>query len=195
MSKFKITALILCGGRGNRLGGQDKGLVDFRGQPLVASVIQRIQPQVDQLCLNANRNLARYREYGLRIITDEAFMGEGPLAGILAGLRHCDTDYLAILPCDSPFIPPDLIYRLNEPFRTKAIHAAIAHDGKVLQPAFSLINKDTLESLRLFLDSGERKLGRWLQSVPHALIDFSDQEQAFINLNTEEDFLQFGDPQ
>lgn len=188
LSKSQISGVILCGGKATRLGGQDKGLLEFDGKPLVASVIARLRPQVSSLLLNANRNLEVYRQFGLPVLPDQEFIGAGPLAGILTGLSNCPSAYLAVAPCDCPRVPPDLVARLAKALRAPLDQAAIAHDGNRLQPACCLVSRDALPGLREYLLAGNHSLGGWLLSMPHSIVDFSDQPDAFANLNRAEDF-------
>lgn len=191
LSKRQISAVILCGGQATRLGGQDKGLLEFGGKALVASVIERLRPQVSSLLLNANRNPNAYRQFGLPVLPDQEFIGAGPLAGILTGLSNCPTAYLAVAPCDCPHVPLDLVTRLAKALFTPRDQAAIAHDGNRLQPACCLVSRDALPGLREYLLAGNHSLGGWLLSMPHSVADFSDQPDAFVNLNRAEDFSRF----
>ena len=128
-SKQEITGLVLCGGAGRRIGGQDKGLAPFRGTPLVEHVIKRLQPQVGQIILSANRNLSRYQTWGFPVFPDTDCSGQGPLSGILTGLLRCDSPCLAIVPCDAPFLPGDLVTRLCGALLQQRADVALAHDG------------------------------------------------------------------
>ena len=180
-----ITAVILAGGQGSRLGGVDKGLISLRQISLVQHVINRIEPQVAKIIISANRNLDVYTNLGYPVYTDEISDFAGPLAGILKALQHCQSEWLLTIPADSPFIADNLARRLIQNIGDNKI--AIAHDGERLQPTFSLIHKSLESSLEDFLQKGERKTRVWMQQQSHTVVDFSDQADAFININTQEE--------
>lgn len=180
-----ITAVILAGGQGSRLGGLDKGLIELKKVPLVKHLIERIQPQVSNIIISANRNLERYSNFGFPVYKDDIADYAGPLAGILKALQHCKNDWLLTIPADSPFIPHDLVQRLNE--NRKDNKVVIPHDGEFLQPTFALIHKSLTPSLEIFLQQGERKARVWMQQQAHSIVDFSDQADTFININTEDE--------
>lgn len=180
-----ITAVILAGGKGSRLGGLDKGLVKLRDKPLVEHLIKRIQPQCANIIISANRNLESYRQFGFPVYQDDLEDYAGPLAGILKALKECPTEWLMTIPADSPFIPNDLAVRLTK--KSKNNNVVMTHDGDRLQPTFSLIHKSLITSLEQFLQLGERKAQIWMQQQPHDIVDFSDKAKAFSNINTEAD--------
>ena len=178
-----ITAVILAGGKGSRLGGIDKGLVKLNNLPLVQHTVNRIQPQVANIIISANRNIDSYKKLGFPVYEDEITDYAGPLAGILKALQHCETEWLLIVPADSPFIPTDLASRLALNIDDAKI--VIPDDGEHLHPTFALIHKSQQDSLKNYLEKGERKARAWMQQQPHAIVDFSDQADAFMNINTE----------
>jgi len=177
-----ITAVILAGGQGSRLGGLDKGLIKLNNKALVQHLIQRIQPQVSHIMISANRNIKNYEKFGLPVFKDNISDFAGPLAGILKALQESQTEWVLSVPADSPFIPADLASRLSENRKDHKI--VIPDDGKYLQPTFSLIHKSLSSSLEDFLLQGERKARVWMQQQKHTIVDFSDQADAFININT-----------
>lgn len=179
-----ITGLILAGGEGRRVGGADKGLLDYRGRPLVAHVIERLAPQVDTLMISANRNLEDYLDFGYPVVTDASAERLGPLAGILAGLRACETPWLVVCPCDCPQLPPDLVSRLMANVGQAPLAVAATPAG--LHPTFMLCRRGLLSPLAATLASGERKLRNWCRAQGAAEIAFAD-ETAFRNINTPED--------
>lgn len=180
-----ITAVILAGGQGSRLAGQDKGLVKLNNIPLVAHLIKRIQPQVADIIISANRNKTEYEQFGFPVYNDDILDFAGPLAGILKALQQCQNEWLLVAPADSPFIPGDLAARLSQNIQDNKI--AIPHDGSHLQPTFALIHKSLNSSLNDFLNKGERKARVWMQQQSHTIVDFSDQKNAFLNINTEDE--------
>lgn len=185
INPLDINAVILAGGQGSRLGGLDKGLIEFNKRPLIQHVIERIQQQVSNIIISANRNISDYANFGFEVYEDDIPDFAGPLAGILKALEHCQNEWLLIVPSDSPFIPYDLAQRLGDNIENNKV--AIPHDGKHLHPTFALIHKSLSSSLKDFLQQGERKARVWMQQQEHTIIDFSDQADAFININTEDD--------
>jgi molybdenum cofactor guanylyltransferase len=183
-----ITGVILAGGRGRRMGGADKGLVDFNGRPLVAQVIDAIFPQVRTLLISANRNLVRYQQFGYPVVADSIQDFQGPLAGILSALKMVQTPYIVTLPCDGPRLAGDLVERLATALQRENGEVAVAHDGERLQSAYALIPVNLRSNIEDYLASGERKLGLWLASHPMIEVDFSDNPSTFANINTEEDW-------
>ena len=183
MTRPTVTGLILAGGRARRLGGVDKGLVDFAGKPLIEYVIEGLRHQVERLLINANRNADRYRDYGFPVIADDLTNFQGPLAGVATALRRVETDYLLTAPCDGPRLPRDLRERLMTALADSAAKAAVAHDGKRAQYAFALLHRDCGESLSAYLDSGERSIRGWFATLDPAVADFSDKPEAFFNIN------------
>jgi molybdopterin-guanine dinucleotide biosynthesis protein A len=185
IDKSEITGLILAGGRGSRMGGVDKGLQPFQGVPLVQHAFTRLAPQVGLVIVNANRNLEVYRAMGLDVYRDEVPGFAGPLAGVLAGLNHCATPYLATVPCDTPYFPHDLIERLAGGLIEADIVTAYTREGDQLspQPVFCLVKTSLRDSLRAFIDSGQRKTGLWARELGGARVVF-DGDAAFANFNT-----------
>jgi len=181
----KITAVILAGGQGSRLGGLDKGLVELNKVPLVKHLIDRVKPQVADIMISANRNLKNYADFGYPVYEDDVAGFAGPLAGILKALQQCESEWLLIVPADSPFIPNDLAQRLFQNIEGNKV--VIPHDGKYLHPTFALIHKSLAASLKDFLQQGERKARVWMQQQTHTIVDFSEQEKAFININTDDE--------
>jgi molybdopterin-guanine dinucleotide biosynthesis protein A len=179
-----VTGLILAGGAGSRMGGADKGLIEYRGKPLIAHVIERFAPQVDRLIISANRNLERYRAFGYPVVSDATPERLGPLAGIAAGLRVCATPWLAVAPCDGPALPDDLVARLLAASKTAPL--AIAATAEGLQPAYLLCRSDCLPALEAYLASGRHTLRDWCRLQQAVIVPFPDAA-AFRNLNTPAD--------
>lgn len=181
-----ITGCVLAGGRGERLGGADKGLLHLVGQPLLSHVIARFAPQVGALIVSANRNQANYREYCATVVGDNDAEYGGPLAGIRAALAVATTPLLALVPCDSPFLPLDLVARLVAARSAHGAEIAVAATGGQLQPVFALLETRLHESLVRYLAAGDRKIDRWYASHAMAVVEFgaAAAELAFLNINT-----------
>ncbi|MCF6325292.1 MAG: molybdenum cofactor guanylyltransferase MobA [Gammaproteobacteria bacterium] len=185
MTPANVTAVILAGGEGRRMGGIDKGLVELDGNPLIEHVIARLQPQVSSLIISANRNVERYQKYGYPVIIDQ-INNQGPLGGILSALQQCKSDWLLTMPCDTPYPPQDLRLRIHQTASQTANLLFTAHDGQRSQPLFSMIHRSLINSLQTFLASNEKKVTLWLKQEGTIDVGFSDQSMAFININTEE---------
>ena len=182
----KITGLVLAGGEGRRVGGADKGLLDYQGKPLVAHVIERLAPQVGALLISANRNLDDYLDFGYPVVTDatsERLGRLGPLAGIEAGLRACETPWLVTCPCDCPKLPLDLVARLMAAATEHNAKLAIAATAEGIQPTFMLCRSGLLPVLGAALRAGERRVRDWCHCQQAIEVMFPDAD-AFANLNT-----------
>ena len=182
-----ITGLILAGGAARRMGGGDKGLTELAGKPLIEYALARLAPQVDALIINANRNAARYADYGHPVVADEREGFQGPLAGMASGLKAAETEFMVCAPCDSPLLPEDLVERLFRQLREQDAELSVAHNGERLQPVFTLMRAALADSLLAFLDGGGRKIDQWFQQHRLAVADFSDQPAAFSNVNSPEE--------
>ena len=168
---------------GRRMDSRDKGLVSFRGKPMVSHVIARLAPQVETLVINANRNLDQYGAFGYPVVSDEISGYAGPLAGLHAGLLACQTPFIVTAPCDSPFLPTDLVARLHAALEENIAQLAVAKTGNQAHPVFTLCSRALLPSLAAFLKSGGRKIDAWYSSHRVAEVQFDD-EAAFANINT-----------
>jgi molybdenum cofactor guanylyltransferase len=202
VDKDQITAIVLAGGRGSRMGGVDKGLQPYKGTSLIKHTLLGLQPQVGHLLINANRNLDVYHalgtEFSAEVLTDSLADFAGPLAGFLVGLQHCKTPLLLTVPCDTPRFPADLTSRLAQALVQQ--HADIAmvsspDDEGILrhQPVFCLMRKELLGSLQTFTSAGGRKIGAWASQHKLARVDFNqahDDPKAFYNANTLQDLQQ-----
>lgn len=186
-SDQRLTGLVLAGGRATRMGGEDKGLLEVAGRPMIDYVIDALRPQVSRILINANRNTERYARFGARVLGDDLKGFQGPLAGMASGMAAADTEFLLTAPCDSPLVPGDLARRLVDALETSGASIAIAHDGRRQQPVFALLRTELRSDLREYLASGERKIDRWFHRHRFVEADFSDQSQAFLNVNTQAD--------
>jgi molybdenum cofactor guanylyltransferase len=192
MDAADITGLVLAGGRGSRMGGADKGLQNFNGIPLALYTLMRLQPQVGELMVNANRNLAAYEAFGAPVWPDVLSDYPGPLAGFLTGLERCETGWMVTVPCDTPLFPTDLVARLAQAAERDdaeiAMAAAREEDGQLRpQPVFCLLHTGVLESLARFIHGGGRKIDAWTAQHRTTVVAFdlpTDEPRAFANANT-----------
>ena len=182
-----VTAVILAGGMGKRMGGLDKGQVTLNGQPLIKYIIEAIRPQVGTVLINANRNHDLYSRFGYPVLSDQLQDYQGPLAGFAVGMQTATTSHIVTVPCDGPFLAPVLVNRLLNALLSDTADLSVAHDGTRLQPMHALIPVNLRHSLDDFLARGERKISCWYAEHKIALADFSDLPQTFININTPED--------
>jgi molybdenum cofactor guanylyltransferase len=187
ISTDDITGVILAGGQARRMQGQDKGLVLLNKQPMIEYVIDILKPQVSNLLINANRNHEQYAKYGFGIVSDELSGYCGPLAGMASALNKIKTAYMLTTPCDSPFIPDDLVQRLVTSLESENADISVAHNGERMQPVFCLMKKELLTSMNDYLSQDKRKLDKWFKQHALAIADFSDIPKTFDNLNTLED--------
>ncbi len=181
-----ITGLILAGGLGRRMGGRDKGLQPFRGRPMAAWAIERLAPQVDALLINANQNLEAYAAFGYPVVPDRIAGFAGPLAGLHTGLLASETPLLVTAPCDSPFLPDDLVEKLNAALVAAGADIAVAKTGDQPHPVFSLVRREVLGGLTSFLEAGGRKVDAWYAALKVVEVPFAE-ERAFANINTLEE--------
>lgn len=183
-----ISGLILAGGRARRMGGQDKGLIFLAGISLIERCINALSPQVSQLFISANHNIAQYQKFSFPVLQDAATnKHEGPLAGLQRALEMSPNMPVLVVPCDAPLFPDQLAARLLKKYRENDYLAVIPHDGTRLQPLFALFSPSSLESLNQYLATGQRKVETWATSSAHKIVDFSDQSEHFLNINTKND--------
>lgn len=181
-----ITVILLAGGGSRRMQGQDKGLLPLRGKPLVVHVIEQLAPQSVKLLLSCNENCEKYTHFGYPVIADSLPGGLGPLAGLLSGMEHADTKYIMSVPCDTPYLPVDLVSRMLQSLQQSGAEVCTVSDGQRLHPVFMLVSRRLHTKLRNYLQSGGRKVLDWYNNQHHAIADFSDQPHAFANINTPE---------
>lgn len=201
-----IEAVILAGGKGSRMQGQDKGLVDYQGKPLIAHVLQCLQQQqmpVQQIRINANRHLDQYASYGYPVIQDQMADFQGPLAGMQAGLSACQSELCLFVPCDTPFLPDDLSLRLWQALQAPASNSGLAKQTGIdiaiarsqqVHPVICLMRVSLLASLQQALAQGQRKVLQWQQQQAHCMVDFAvdgaqQDERILRNFNHPQDLL------
>jgi len=185
-----ITVLILAGGKGRRLGGQDKGLVEYQGRALIEHVIDIMQRQTSNILINANRNQQRYQQLGYPVIADTLDDFQGPLAGFLAAMSAAKTRYILTLPCDGPQVADDYLQTMVDGFNAelangKPCRIAVATDGVHVQPVYALIDASLKPDLTEFLCGDERKIMRWYHRHPCVQVAFA--EAMFSNINSPQD--------
>jgi molybdopterin-guanine dinucleotide biosynthesis protein A len=181
----RVTGIVLAGGQGRRMGTVDKGLQLLHGKPMVAAVIERLAPQVDEILINANQNLAAYAIFGHRVVPDAISGFAGPLAGLHAGLSAAKHTLVLTVPCDSPFLPLDLYSRLKKEMNKNDL--AVAKTGDQPHPVFALVRASVLKNLESFLAGGGRKIDAWYASLKVVEVAFDDEADAFRNINTREE--------
>ena len=182
-----ITAVVLAGGQGRRMGGQDKGLIEINGKALVAILVDQLKQQISSILINANRNLERYQAMGYPVVSDQLSDYQGPLAGFACAMTAVDTEFILTLPCDGPSLATDYVARFIASQARTGAPICVADDGERLQPVHALIKVDLLSSLNAFLDSGDRKIDRWYAMHDFVQTDFSDCADMFRNINTPSD--------
>lgn len=186
----RIAGIVLAGGMGRRMGSVDKGLQPLHGRPMVAHVLERYTPQVDEVIINANRNAEAYAGFGPRVVPDAVGGFAGPLAGLHAGMRATDAELVATAPCDSPFLPLDLVSRLRGALDAQRADLAVAKTGDQAHPVFVVARRALLPDLERFLSSGGRKIDAWYAAHAVVEVSFDDQADAFRNINTPEELRQ-----
>ncbi|MBT7044864.1 MAG: molybdenum cofactor guanylyltransferase [Gammaproteobacteria bacterium] len=186
-----ITVVILAGGKGRRMGGQDKGLVNYKNSSLVKHVIDAISQQSDKIIINANRNLDEYSAFGYPVVEDTLNDFQGPLAGFLAAMSNVSTDYILTMPCDGPVIIDDYVNKMKQGLNESTAVLAIASDGTRMQPVYALIPLKLADSLQQFLLTGERKIDLWYQQQDFTLVEFEAESEFFTNINTPQDLKKY----
>ncbi|MBC3874491.1 molybdenum cofactor guanylyltransferase MobA [Undibacterium flavidum] len=194
----QISGLILAGGRGMRMGQVNKGLQIFQGEPMVSHVLRRLSPQVSQVSINVNQDTEQYSKYLCPLIPDAIPDYAGPLAGLHAGLLLCKTTYLVTAPCDSPFLPVDLVNRLAQALWETRAQLAVAvtpeeKNGHITwqqQPVFCLVKSDLAQDLEAFLRNGGRKVSDWHAQLKVVEVRFEDT-LSFRNINTRAELEQY----
>jgi molybdopterin-guanine dinucleotide biosynthesis protein A len=186
-NQTKVTGVILAGGLARRMNRQDKGLITFRGKPLISYAIAAISPLVETVIINANRNHEHYQKFDCPVISDQTETFDGPLAGVLTAILACQTEVLLVMPCDSPLIKTDHLEQILQAREDAKADVAVAFDGQRLHPVFLALSVDLKDSLNNYLISGERKIDKWLAQHQMVKADFSASPEIFANINTLEE--------
>ncbi|HSQ80944.1 MAG TPA: molybdenum cofactor guanylyltransferase MobA [Casimicrobiaceae bacterium] len=194
IARSDVTGIVLAGGQGRRMGGVDKGLVPLDGRALAEHVIARLGPQVGTLIVNANQNAERYAAFGYPVVADAVGGFAGPLAGLHAGMALAHSAYVVTAPCDSPFLPRDLVARLAGALADADAQLAVARTFDQPHPVFALVRRDTLPHLTEFLAAGGRKIDLWYASLRFVEVPFDDEADAFRNINTREELRENAPP-
>mgnify|MGYP001325965682 CR=1 FL=1 len=179
-----LSAVILAGGQGQRMGGRDKGLVEFRDRPMIGHTVELVRPHVDSLIISCNRNEPRYQTLADKTVVDPLDDFQGPLAGILAGLSVCETELLLVLPCDTPLLSDELLARLFAAAADKPDYITVLAEGDEWHPLHSVIPAKHSADLERWLEGGQRAVQRWMRTHPFQLVDISDLSEQLYNLNT-----------
>jgi len=186
-ARTDVTGLVLAGGMGRRMNGVDKGLVMLQQQQMIGWVIDTLKPNVSEVIINANRNMADYEQFAVRVVKDSIDGFQGPLAGFEAGLSVATTQWVYTCPCDSPKQSPHLLPHMFQSVIENDAEIGVAFDGERTHPVFSLVRTDLLQSLRTYLESGERKIDRWFDQHKLLTVDCSEYAASFVNINTTEE--------
>jgi molybdopterin-guanine dinucleotide biosynthesis protein A len=184
----QVTWVILAGGRASRMGGQDKGLIPYKGKPLVRHVLDAITPKTSRIFICANRNTDAYAQFA-PVIQDQITGYAGPLAGLHTALLHAETEWTGILPCDGPFVNQTIIERFYQATASQG-KVFVAHDGEKIQPVYALVHRSVLPELEQYLGQGERKVALFYEKTGAVSVDCSDMRAMFTNMNTPEQLTQ-----
>jgi molybdenum cofactor guanylyltransferase len=187
-----VTGVVLAGGQGRRMGSIDKGLVLLQGRPMVQHVLERLRPQVDEILINANQHRADYEAFGHAVFPDAIAGFAGPLAGLQVGLAQAKRPLVATVPCDSPFLPADLVSRLAGALEARGADLAVARTFEQPHPVFALVRRTVLPHLTRFLEEGGRKIDAWYATLSTVEVRFDDEADAFRNINTPDELQRIG---
>lgn len=180
----KVTGVILAGGLARRMNNRDKGLISFKGQPMVSYAIAAMKPVTNQTIINANRNIPEYQAFGLPVVSDQTDSFDGPLAGVLTAMMFAETGVLLVMPCDSPLVKANHLQKLLSTRATVDADVAVAFEGERLHPVFLALKATLKSSLQDYLLSGQRKIDLWLEQQKMVKADFSAEPDIFININS-----------
>jgi len=181
-----ITGMVLAGGLARRFNAEDKGLITLRGKPLVSYALDVLSRVTDPVVINANRNQSVYAKLGYPVIADLDQSFSGPLAGVLSVMRQADTEFVLSVPCDCPLMKEWVLRKMIDSQHEQQADCCIPFDGERVHPVFLLIRTDLQDDLAAYLQSGERKIDRWLEQHQLVKADCSDDPDSFLNVNTPE---------
>ena len=180
----KFTGVVLAGGRGQRMGGLDKGLISYRGVPMAMQVLDVLQTVVDKVLISANRNRDIYESWGVQVVEDLSSGFDGPLAGLLAAMKAVDTPYVLTVPCDTPLLTQEVVERLCRAVEAEKRDLCVASQGDLWHPVFMVAHTRLMDDLKDYLEAGERRVRYWLMRHEPSLVDFSDCPDVFLNINS-----------
>lgn len=183
-NQTKVAGVILAGGLARRMNNQDKGLINYKGVPMVSYAIAALTAVANESIINANRNREQYQAFGLPVVADQTNSFDGPLAGVLTAMIYTDAEVLVVVPCDSPLIKAEHLQKLLTTRAENAADVAVAFDGERLHPVFLAIKTSLKPNLQDYLASGQRKISHWLEQQKMVQADFSNEPEIFININT-----------
>jgi len=188
-NQTKIAGVILAGGRARRMNNQDKGLVNFNGRPMISYALAALVPVVDEVFINANRNLELYQQFGHRVITDQTDNFDGPLAGVLAAMSYTEAERLVVIPCDSPLIKAEHVQKMIITLEESDADVTVGFDGTRLHPVFFAVKTNLKSSLHDYLAIGQGKVMAWLAEQALVQVDFSNEPELFSNINTLDELI------
>jgi len=181
----KVTGVILAGGLARRMNMQDKGLIKYKNKPMVSYAVEAMLKVATTVLINANRNKNDYMLFGCEVIADQTDTFDGPLAGVLSAMNHVETENMLVMPCDSPLIKSEHLEKLLSALTTdEQIDIAVAFDGKRMHPVFLALKTSLKNSLKIYLQQGNRKIDLWLEQHQLIKVDFSQNSEIFLNINT-----------
>ncbi len=178
-----VTGVILAGGQAKRMNNQDKGLLLYQDKPMISYAIAALSGVVEHIIINANRNHDRYQQFGFPVIADQTDSFDGPLAGLLTAMLNTNAEIILAIPCDSPFIKPEHLQKLLSTRAEQNVDIAVAYDGEMIHPVFLAIKTSLKDSLKNYLNSGQRKMAVWLMQQNLAKVDFNAERKLFVNIN------------
>ncbi|MGV8933884.1 MAG: molybdenum cofactor guanylyltransferase MobA [Gallionellaceae bacterium] len=184
-NQISVATVILAGGWGVRIGG-NKGLRTLQGRPLVAWLYDAVSRDSVEVLISANDATEDYSRFGIRIIADLIPGRAGPLAGLHAAFIHTETEFVMTVPCDTPFLPQNLLASLCAGFDQPQVEAVVAVAGGYRQPTIALYRKNVLPKLVAFLDSGGRRVSTWLDTLRLKEVGFENADY-FENINNVEE--------
>lgn len=186
---IRLSALLLAGGQGSRLGGRDKGLMPWRGRPIAALLTAHLRALASEVLISCNRNQSVYRQWADQVICDDDPGFPGPLAGILAGLRECRGTHLLVLPCDMPQVDSELLGQLIDCARNQPDRPCTVRAGEQWQPLLAVIPCRLLPALQVEWEAGQRSPLRWMLGQPHAALQLAASDPRLDNANTLADWI------
>ena len=180
----KVTGVVLAGGLARRMNKQDKGLIIYHNRPMVSYAVDAMSQIAETVVINANRNIDDYKQFACEVISDQTDSFDGPLAGVLSAMAHATAGILIVMPCDSPLIKAQHLQKLLSALQNNKVDIAVADDGERMHPVFLALKTTLQSSLKSYLDQGNRKIDLWLQQHKMIKVDFSQNPEVFLNINT-----------